>query len=74
MLIFKETKFLKHRNKSCIFRTKNKQKNGLVVKTTLLLNFKNYEINERFVANLEPQFKSEYNKVKKIKKKYKKKN
>jgi len=65
----KVTKFLKHKNKSCIFRTKNEPKNGLVVKTTLLLNFKNYEINGRFVTNLEPHFKIEHGRMKEHKKK-----
>jgi len=34
-----------------------------------LLNFKNYEINGRFVSNLEPQFKIELGRTKEHKKK-----
>jgi len=69
MLILKVTKFLKHGNKSCIFRTKNKQKNGLTVKIILLLNFKNYEVNGRFVTNLELQFKIKHGRLKEYKEK-----
>jgi len=49
-------------------------KNGLVVKTTLMLNLKNYEINGRCVTNLKPQFKIENIRVKEQLKKYNKKN
>jgi len=46
------------------------EKNGLVIVTASLLNFRNYEINGRFVTNLEPKFKIKHGKVKEHKKRY----
>jgi len=37
-----------------------KMSDGLAIMTTSLLNFRNYEINGRFVTNLEPKFKIEH--------------
>jgi len=59
-----------HGDRSCNLRTKNEWENGLALVTTSLLNFKNYEINGRFVTNLEPQFKIKHNKMKEHKKRH----
>jgi len=57
-------------NKSCISRTKNEWENGLAIVITSLLNFKNYEINGRFVTNLESKFNIKHGRVKEHKRRH----